>query len=98
MPEAPASFLDWKVTLKMNLTGKLLVEGVAAGSQQEMGTLMTSYHQHHSPGLHIPCCLFQLPGVSCLGSHTETSETQVQLSPPVTHGEIESLRRQSQRV
>lgn len=75
MPEAPASFLDWKVTLKMNLTGKLLVEGVAAGSQQETGTLMTSYHQHHSPGLHIPRCLFQLPGVSCLGSHTETSET-----------------------
>ena len=53
MPEAPAGFLDWEVTLKMNLTGKLLVEGVAAGSQEEMGTLMTSYHQHHSPGLHI---------------------------------------------
>lgn len=67
MPEAPAGFLDWDVTLKMNLTGKLLVEGVAAGSQEEMGTLMTSYHQHHSSGLHasryvcFSCCSLGSP-------------------------------------
>ena len=48
MPEAPAGFLDWKVTLKMNLTGKLPVEGVAAGSQQEMGTLLFNLYAEYN--------------------------------------------------